>query len=30
MTKTEETLKFFRRYSKFYLGATEIGDKKTC
>lgn len=30
MTKTEDTLKFFRRYSKFYLGDTDIGDKKTC
>lgn len=30
MTKTEDTLKFFRRYSKFYLGNIDIGDKNTC
>lgn len=30
MTKTEDTLKFFRRYSKFYLRDIDFGDKNTC
>lgn len=30
MPKNEDTLRFFRRYSKFYLGGLDIGDKKTC
>lgn len=30
MPKTEETLKYFRRYSKFYLGELEDGDENIC
>ena len=30
MPKTEKTLEYFRRYSKFYLQGIAAGDKKTC
>lgn len=30
MPKTEATLKYFRRYSKFYLQGIADGDKETC
>ena len=30
MPKNEETLKYFRRYAKFYLQGILEGDKETC
>lgn len=30
MPKNEETLKYFRRYAKFYLQGIDEGDKQTC
>ena len=30
MPKNEETLKYFKRYSKFYLGELEDGDDNIC